>query len=249
MDHHATPPRPLDALDAVDAAFRLLTTGPRPLALHASRLAAGLPDRPVPLDELRVMLLHPATGPRARNLVWAELVRRARAGDPAWVIGLTGIALPGLRRAVASLAAAWRGDQADLQSEVLTGFLAAMRALDLDDLEQIPLASRLSWAGWRAGQALACADAGYAARRRSLTGWRDGPEPPWGHPDFVLAAAVRRGILIADQAELIGRNRLEGVPLSQIAAEQGISHSALCNRRKRAEKAITDAIRNGELSD
>ena len=61
----------------------------------------------------------------------------------------------------------------------------------------------------------------------------------------MLAAAVREGILTREQAALIGRNRLEGVPLSQIAAETGISHSALCNRRKKAEKAITDAIANG----
>ena len=74
MDHHATPPGdataagtggypdgPLDALDAADAAFRLLAAGPRPLAVHASHLAGGLPDRPVPLGELRVLLLHPAT--------------------------------------------------------------------------------------------------------------------------------------------------------------------------------------------
>ena len=100
--------------------------------------------------------------------------------------------MPGLRRAVASLAAAYRGDPADLQSEVLTGFLAAMRALDLDDLEAVPLASRLCWAAWRAGQQLACADAGYAARRQDLAGRRDGPDLPWGHPDFVLAAAVRK---------------------------------------------------------
>ena len=71
---------------------------------------------------------------------------------------------------------------------------------------------------------------------------------PWGHPDFVLAAAVRRGILSKAQAELIGRNRLEGIPLAQIAGELGVSHSALCNRRKRAEKAITEAIRGGRLS-
>jgi hypothetical protein len=260
MDHHATPSTdngavtarypagPLDALDAVDAAFRLLTAGPAPLTVHASQLSAGLPGRLVPLDELRVLLLHPATSAQARNKVWAELVRRARAGDPAWMIGLTGIALPGLRRAVASLTAAYRGDPADLQSEVLTGFLAAVRGLDLDDLEQVPLASRLCWAAWRAGRALAWADADYARRRRDLDDQGDSPQLPWGHPDFVLAAAVRQGILTRAQAELIGRNRLEAVPLSQIAAETGISHAALCNRRKRAEKAPTDAIRNGFLA-
>ena len=82
-----------------------------------------------------------------------------------------------------------------------------------------------------------------------LAEWRDGPDLPWGHPDFVLAAAVREGILTRDQAALIGRNRLEGVPLSQIAAETGIGHSALCNRRKKAEKAIAAAIANGFSAD
>jgi hypothetical protein len=242
MDDHCAAPEPFDA---ADTAFGLLCAGPQPLALHASRVAAGLPDRPVPLDELRVLLLHPSASASARNQVWAELVRRARGGDPAWVIGLTGIAMPGLRRAAGSLAAAWRGDPADLQADVLTGFLSAVRALDLDDLESVPLASRLCWAAWRAGQVHACADAGWASRRRDLAAWRDGPGLPWGHPDLVLAAAVRHQILTRDQAALIGRNRLEGVPLSRIAAETGISHSALCNRRKKAEKAITDAIASG----
>ena len=72
---------------------------------------------------------------------------------------------------------------------------------------------------------------------------------PWGHPDFVLATAVARGVLTQAQAQLIGRNRLEGIPLAQIAAETGISHNSLCNRRKRAEKAITEAIHGGHLSD
>jgi hypothetical protein len=242
MDHHTASPEPFDA---AETAFGLLCAGPAPLALDAATVASGLPGRLVPLDQLRVLLLHPATSARARNQVWAELVRRAHTGNPAWVIGLAGIAMPGLRRAAGSLAGAWHGDPADLQAEILTGFLAAVRALDLDDLESVPLASRLIWAAWRAGQEHACATAGWAARRRDLAGWRDGPDLPWGHPDLVLAAAVREQILTRDQAELIGRNRLEGVPLSQIAAETGISHSALCNRRKKAEKAITQAIKNG----
>jgi hypothetical protein len=48
-----TAPSP-EPFDAAETAFRLLCAGPQPLALHASKLAAGLPDRPVPLDELRV---------------------------------------------------------------------------------------------------------------------------------------------------------------------------------------------------
>jgi len=246
MDNHSAAPEPFDA---ADAAFRLLCAGPQPLALHASQVAPGLPDRPVRLDEMRVLLLHPATSARARNQVWAELVRRARAGGPAWTVGLAGVAMPGLRRAAGSLATAWRGDPADLQAEILTGFLAAVRALDLDDLEAVPLASRLCWAAWRAGRRHVYAEAGHAARRQDLAGWRDGPDLPWGHPDLVLAAAVRHGILTRAQAGLIGRNRLEGVPLSQIATETGISHSALCNRRKRAEKVIADAIGSGFVAD
>ena len=153
----------LSPLDSADASFRALTTGPQPLALHTASLAPGLPDRLVPLDELRALLLHPATGARARNQVWAELVRRARSGSPAWVVGLVGVAMPGLRRAAATLSASYRGDPADLQTEILTGFLAALRALDPDDLDRVPLASRLCWAAWRAGQALAYTDASYAA--------------------------------------------------------------------------------------
>jgi hypothetical protein len=238
----------LGPLDAADAAFRLLTTGPEPLALNPARLAAGMPDRMVALGELKALLLHPSAGPGARNKVWAELVRRARTAGPAWVIGLTGVAMPGLRRAVSSAAAGYRGDAEDLQAEVLAGFLAALRGLDLDDLDRVPLASRLCWAAYRAGQALACADAGWAARRRDLEESPAGPVMPWGHPDFVLAAAVRQGILTSGQAELIGRNRLEKIPLARIAAEMGISHSALCHRRARAEARLTTAIRQGELS-
>lgn len=236
-------------LESAETAFRLLAAGPRPLSVHASRLAPGLPDRPVPVDELRVLLLHPATSHRARNQVWAELVRRARSGDSAWTVALAGIAMPGLRRAAAAVAPAYRGDPADLQAEILAGFLTALKALDTDDLDSVPLAARLCWAARRAGEQLAWADARHASRRADLGDHAVAPSLPWGHPDFVLASAVAKGVVSAEQAELVGRNRLEGVPLSDIAEETGISHSALCNRRKRAEKAITAAIASGLLSE
>ena len=131
---------------------------------------------------------------------------------------------------------------------MLAGFLAAFRALDPDDLDHIPLASRLSWAAYRAGQEMAHADAGWSARRRDLDDGAPGPELPSGHPDFVLAAAVREGSSPPPTA-LIGANRLKRISLSRLAAETRISHSALCNRRKKAEKAITDAIKSGFSAD
>lgn len=56
--------------------FRLLTAGPRPLSLHTSQLAEGLPNRLVPLDELRVI---PALVMPERCAAHVE--RRGIAGD------------------------------------------------------------------------------------------------------------------------------------------------------------------------
>lgn len=73
-------------------------------------------------------------------------------------------------------------------------------------------------------------------------------QPGRGHrPGRRSAGGVWGGRFWARMS--LGRNRLEGIPMAQIAAEMRISHAALCNRRKRAEKALTDAIRNGRLSD
>jgi len=130
---------------------------------------------------------------------------------------------------------------------VLAGFLAALRALDLDELDRIPLASRLTWAAYRAGRALAYADAGWAARRRDLDESCRAPARPSGHPDFILAAAVRRGVITGADAQLIGASRLEGIPLSRLAAESGGRHDSLCRRRAKAERRLTRALFAGEL--
>jgi len=235
-------------LGAVSTAFRLLTTGPRPLALHGASLSGELPDRLVPLRELRAVLLQPATSTAARNAVWAELVRRALAGSPAWTVALAGVALPGLYRAVAGLAAAGRTDPADLETEVLAGFLAAVRQLDPDDLAGVPLASRLIWAAYRAGAKLAWADADWAARRSDLDEEGSEPPRPSGHPDFVLAAAVCRGVITAADAELIGASRLEGIPLRRLSGRDRTRHDSLCRRRAKAEKKLAAAVLSGDLS-
>jgi hypothetical protein len=48
------------ALDVLDASFRLLVTGPSPLAIDGAALGHGLPARLIPLCELRALLLQPS---------------------------------------------------------------------------------------------------------------------------------------------------------------------------------------------
>ena len=57
-----------------------------------------------------------------------------------------------------------------------------------------------------------------------------------GHPDFVLAAAARLGIVTAAEAELIGRNRLEGIPLARIAAPTAAGSAPWMRPRARARR-------------
>ena len=63
----------------------------------------------------------------------------------------------------------------------------------------------------------------------------------------MLAAAVRHGVITAADADLIGASRLEGIPLSRLAAETGARHDSLCRRRARAEKRLIRALLAGDI--
>ena len=110
----------------------------------------------------------------------------------------------------------------------------------------IPLASRLTWAAYRAGRALAYADAAWAARRRDLDESCRPPPGRRGTRTPCLAAAVRRGVITAGDAQLIGASRLEGIPLSRLAAETGPGVTR-CAGAARKRKRLTRALFAGEL--
>ena len=62
----------------MEATFRLLSDGPRPIALDGSAIVV-LPDREIPLRELRTMLLHPSVAFSVRDAALRALVERAQA--------------------------------------------------------------------------------------------------------------------------------------------------------------------------
>jgi hypothetical protein len=121
---------PSSPLAAAARAFALLVQPPTPIGFDG-RGFAGLPDEILPLERLRSLLLSPQISVEVRDAVWRELVLRARRDGPAWVVAAVGLAMPGLRHVAGLLAAGWRGDTADLDAELVAGFVERLATIDL----------------------------------------------------------------------------------------------------------------------
>lgn len=220
--------------DVLEASFRLLCSGPSPLAVHGREVGPPLPRRPLALTELRGVLLHPATPYQARDRAVRLLVCRAQAHGGNWTVGLFGVLLPGLRAAVADVARAYPEASADLEADVLAELVTVLASFD-PDTERV--ASRLLWrAAQRARRRTAREHA--VASGRVTAPSADEPHRTWGHPDFVLAEAVRAGAISAGDAELIGETRLGGVSLAEVATRSDRRLPTVRKQRERAEARL-----------
>lgn len=121
-------------------------------------------------------------------------------------MGLAAVLLPGMRRAISPLVDACPGKEADLEAEMLAGFLNGLGRV---------AEGRPRPAGWLTGWAFDAAK--QLVRNELAERGRPGHQPvsaeppkPYGHPDLVLADAVAEGVICGDDAELIGATRLGG---------------------------------------
>lgn len=225
------------SFDVAATAFRLLTTGPEPLSIDGTTLGGGLPVRRIVLSELAAILMHPSCGYATSDQVWRLLIECARTDGPAWVIGAVGVALPGLRPAAYRL----RGFSGDVQAELLTAFVTALRGLPLGGPR---VAQRLLSATFTAARTALRAD-----EPARVSGPVPAPVAASGHPDFVLVRAVTAGVITAAEADLIGATRLEGVPIAGYAQRVSKTSKAVYKARERAEARLVAAVRAGVLSD
>jgi hypothetical protein len=223
-------------LDAVAAAVDGPEAWVGPLAVDGAVIHHSLPAKHLPLTDLRALLLHREASYDVRNAVWAELAFMAQHHGGDWELGAVWMMTPGLRKA------AWRvvGDggvpYADMEAEVVEGFLRELRTIDVE----VPsIAARLWWAGYRHGLR--------ARESYRPTAWRtEIADParlrphsaPSGHPDLVLDRAVRAGAISGDEAELIGSTRLEEGGLASAAARMDLGYQACRSRRMAAEKRL-----------
>jgi hypothetical protein len=187
------------------------------------------------------------------------------------------MALPMLRRVVRSLTIRFAGDRGDIAAETVAGFLAALARIDLGGVAlfaslrwaayraglaavhaaldaPIPLPDTSFTTARTAGVDDADGDGGTESDHRELAGgWLgsfvSGPPPAVaGHPDLVLARAVRDGILSLAEAALIGSTRLEALSIADAAAARGQSVTAATVARHRGGDPTTAPRHSGSDS-
>ncbi|MFC4464006.1 hypothetical protein ACFPH6_05420 [Streptomyces xiangluensis] len=230
-------------LDTARECFTLLVTGPQPLSLDG-RSYPGLPNRRIPLDELRDRMLRRRCPRRTRDEVWAYMVRQSREQGATWTLACAGMALPALAGVARWLAARFPGDVVDLHAEVLSGFLGALPTIDVDRPRVLV---RLRWAAYRAGFA-ALSEALDAPMPVASAFRSAAPKPPWGHPDLVLARAVRQSVLTRTEADLIGGTRLDETPITDWADRHQMSTDAAYKARQRAERRLVAFLREQTIA-
>ncbi|MET8197995.1 hypothetical protein [Micromonospora taraxaci] len=241
---------PTSALDAAGTAFAALTCEPAPLALDCTAFFsdARLPRPVMPLPALRDWLLRHPRAYAARDEVWRELIRRARLDGPHWVIAAVGMAMPALQQYAAHLCEGYTGDSADIDAEILTGFLTALR--DRADLTKPAPYASLCKAAWRAGRDLRLQQhqcLPVQSIEHLVSGSRT-PPVPYGHPDLLIRRAVTLGILDPEDEQPYIDVRLGRRAIEPIAANNGVSADALRMRLSRIDSRIAEALRDGLLT-
>ncbi len=231
------------ALTSAETAFALLTCEPAPLAFDA-RPVPGLPNRTMPLNELRELLIRAPHYVETTDALWRQLAGHARNWGPAWVVGAVGVALPGLTRMAARITRTYPRHRDDIDSELLAGFLCALKTAELQP-PRVWL--RLCWAAWRAGVSVVKGEPTEELPTDLPTGSRS-PTRPYGHPELILGRAVAAGVVTAEQADLIADTRFGDTLVEQLATELGVPAPALRMRRRRAERAVAKAVLAGDLS-
>ena len=224
-----------EMLDHVETAFHRLSEGPDALTLDGRALGPELPQRIIPLEELRPLLLRPSTSYDTRDCAVAQVVLRARTHPDPWTLGLTWLLLPGLRYMTARLVHSG-ADPEDAAAEMFFGVLSAIdrRALGPDHV-----ASSICWHAYRHCRRQLFLDEPEAI---SLEGMLEPPEAAdpsvSANPEEVLAVAVRAGVLDAEDAELIACCRLDRRGLPELASESGLPVPTVQRRRARAEARV-----------
>lgn len=233
------------ALDGVADSFHTLCVSANPPAIDGTAFGVPLPQRQVVLNELKDVLLEANTPVAMRDAVWAELIRRARTGGHEWTIGAAGVAMPALLGTLKQFRRDFPNtDTEDLAAEVLTGFLNAIKSVDID---RPGIMTRISWAVYRSARRCAYTEANSVRAAKAAASAP--PKPGFGHVDLVVAKAVAEDVVSRFEADLIVTTRLDGRSLIEVGKALGTTSNALRMRRRKAEARLAVWLTGADLGD
>ncbi|WP_211472634.1 hypothetical protein [Actinocrinis puniceicyclus] len=222
--------------DAAEAAFTSLATQPDPLRVRT-------PLGPMSAHLVRPVLTDPATAPETVDAIWRTLLGRARGEGGAWLLLAAGCALPKLRSIAWHACRTRCADRDEVAQELLAAFTHAL--LHAEPVQDVDVLDELLRPARAAAHRVADQARHLARTRVPLTGPAAPPKPA-GHPDLVLIELARTGVITAQEAELIGRHRLDGVSLRRIAAETGSYPMRLSRALRAAEGRVIAALTTDE---
>lgn len=232
-------------LNLAEHSFRLLMQGPQPLAVDGTVLGVGLPARPIPLDELGTLLLHPACSRATRDEVWRHLIEQARTHRSAWMVAAVALAAPMLRRLLKTFTETLSVEREELEAEVLACFMEALGRVELSWSHPLLRLSRLTQFAVLRSHAV---DRPHLLPEPDINGDRRALRYPTGHVDLLLTRAVELGVITADAAELISMTRLDHISVSAYCSARGLLYCTALKRRQRAEARLRQALMSGDLS-
>lgn len=211
------------------------------------RVSGGAPDAPrsLLLNEAKAVLLARSTSPAMRDEMWSTIVAASRTAGDKWKTVALALAMPGLT----NLARQFARDYAeaiyeDLCAEVVTGFLEALRGVDV---ERPAVLTRMYWATYRAVRRAVYTEV-FAAKASEAAAAEARALPGEGHPDLVLARLVAENVITGAEASLISAVRLDRRSLSDVAELLGVSSNAVLLRLRKAEMRVAAQLTGTAVS-
>ncbi|WP_370372934.1 hypothetical protein [Catenulispora sp. GP43] len=206
--------------------------------IRSSIVLADGSSGPVAVADVRAILSNPDTSVEASDAVWSELIIRARMQRDPWQLVAIWAMTSGLRAASWRLSQHGRVDYADAQSEIVLGFLEALRTIDVD-------ASRLGRTLWRAASSHGWRTCRRSSREFSV---RDPETVSVRVTDRDRAHGSGGAELCRETAtaEHVDEGRLEGERLGSLAARAGLCDRA---RRRQAVEPIDSVVRYIRLGE
>jgi hypothetical protein len=203
--------------------------------------------RMVPVADLQDFLISRERTGAELDAAWEVLIDRARRSAD-WQLVALGIAAPRLVQIAARTAGRVHvALREEIAAAALAAFAEALMTLAPDPQRGLVVHQLL-----RRAQAAAqrVVDQRKAACKRQAGDTESEESLPRSgcvghapnHPDLALARLVVRGVITKDEADLIGRHRIEGVTLRQLGTERGWYPMQTTRALRAAERKVACAL-------